>query len=65
MWSNFRYKTIRWSLTETIEPPRVVHVVTREMLSKANVYGQATVRLHTKQVGRPPPTASHPLSNLF
>ena len=43
-------KSFRWKFIETVEPPRVVHVRTTEMLSKDNLYGQVTVRLHTKQV---------------
>ncbi|XP_071942956.1 large ribosomal subunit protein mL45-like isoform X2 [Antedon mediterranea] len=49
MISGFRYKTIRWNLMESIEKPKVVHVRTTDMLSKGNLYGQVTVRMHTKQ----------------
>ncbi|KAG9474044.1 hypothetical protein GDO78_004375 [Eleutherodactylus coqui] len=45
-----RYRTIRWSFEESIEPPRVVHVRCPEMISKGNLYGQVTVRMHSKQI---------------
>ncbi|XP_077170612.1 large ribosomal subunit protein mL45 [Paroedura picta] len=44
-----RYKTIRWSFVESLEPPRVVHVRCNSMVSKSNFYGQVTVRMHTRQ----------------
>uniref|UniRef100_A0A4W3J3L7 Large ribosomal subunit protein mL45 n=1 Tax=Callorhinchus milii TaxID=7868 RepID=A0A4W3J3L7_CALMI len=44
-----RYKTIRWTFTESLEPPRVVHVRCPDMINKGNFYGQVTVRMHTKQ----------------
>ncbi|XP_063815725.1 large ribosomal subunit protein mL45 isoform X2 [Pseudophryne corroboree] len=44
-----RYRTIRWSFVESLEPPRVVQVRCAEMVSKGNLYGQVTVRLHSKQ----------------
>ena len=43
-------KSFRWKYVESLEPPRVVHVRTTEMLSKENVYAQVTVRLLTTQV---------------
>lgn len=42
-------KTFRWRFIETVEPPRVVHMKTNEMMTKGNLYGQVTVRLHTRQ----------------
>ena len=45
-----RDKSIRWNFVESLEPPRVVHVRTTEMLSKENIYAQVTVRFLTKQV---------------
>ena len=36
---------------ETVEPARVVHIRTEEILSSDNLFAQVTVRLHTKQVG--------------
>lgn len=42
-------KSFRWNFIESVEPPRVVHVRTTEMLAKDNIYGQITIRMHTKQ----------------
>ncbi|XP_077108388.1 large ribosomal subunit protein mL45 [Ranitomeya variabilis] len=44
-----RYRTIRWSFVESLEPPRVVQVRCPEMVTKGNLYGQVTVRMHSKQ----------------
>ncbi|XP_041839876.1 39S ribosomal protein L45, mitochondrial [Melanotaenia boesemani] len=44
-----RYKTIRWRFVESLEPPRVVHARCPDMVSKGNLYGQVTVRMHSKQ----------------
>uniref|UniRef100_A0A8C6TY13 Large ribosomal subunit protein mL45 n=1 Tax=Neogobius melanostomus TaxID=47308 RepID=A0A8C6TY13_9GOBI len=44
-----RYKTIRWKFLESLEPPRVVHARCPDMVSKGNLYGQVTVRMHSKQ----------------
>nr|XP_046231158.1 39S ribosomal protein L45, mitochondrial isoform X2 [Scatophagus argus] len=44
-----RYKTIRWTFVESLEPPRVVHARCLDMVSKDNLYGQVTVRMHSKQ----------------
>uniref|UniRef100_A0A3B3Z6R1 Large ribosomal subunit protein mL45 n=1 Tax=Periophthalmus magnuspinnatus TaxID=409849 RepID=A0A3B3Z6R1_9GOBI len=44
-----RYKTIRWRFLESLEPPRVVHARCPDMVSKGNLYGQVTVRMHSKQ----------------
>ncbi|KAM9296717.1 large ribosomal subunit protein mL45 [Gastrophryne carolinensis] len=44
-----RYRTIRWSFIESIEPARVVQVRCPEMVTKGNLYGQVTVRMHSKQ----------------
>ncbi|MED6276350.1 39S ribosomal protein L45, mitochondrial [Characodon lateralis] len=44
-----RYKTIRWRFVESLEPPRVVHARCPEMVTKGNLYGQVTVRMHSKQ----------------
>ncbi|XP_046570350.1 probable 39S ribosomal protein L45, mitochondrial [Haliotis rubra] len=43
-------KTFRWGFVESIEPPRVTHVRTTEVLGKDNLYAQVTVRMHTKQI---------------
>ncbi|NWQ70739.1 RM45 protein, partial [Neopipo cinnamomea] len=45
-----RYKTIRWSFVESLEPPRVVHVRCDSLVNKGNLYGQVTVRMHTRQI---------------
>ncbi|KAG8014536.1 39S ribosomal protein L45 [Nibea albiflora] len=44
-----RYKTIRWRFIESLEPPKVVHARCPDMVSKGNLYGQVTVRMHSKQ----------------
>ncbi|XP_047220863.1 39S ribosomal protein L45, mitochondrial isoform X2 [Girardinichthys multiradiatus] len=44
-----RYKTIRWRFVESLEPPRVVHARCPDMVTKGNLYGQVTVRMHSKQ----------------
>uniref|UniRef100_A0A3Q3KJQ9 Large ribosomal subunit protein mL45 n=2 Tax=Mastacembelus armatus TaxID=205130 RepID=A0A3Q3KJQ9_9TELE len=44
-----RYKTIRWNFVESLEPPRVVHARCPDMVTKGNLYGQVTVRMHSKQ----------------
>lgn len=44
------YKSLRWNFVESVEPPKVVHVRTTDMLSKENIYAQVTVRFHTKQM---------------
>ncbi|XP_029016319.1 39S ribosomal protein L45, mitochondrial [Betta splendens] len=44
-----RYKTIHWRFIESLEPPRVVHARCPDMVSKGNLYGQVTVRMHSKQ----------------
>ncbi|CAN9510713.1 unnamed protein product [Ophioblennius macclurei] len=44
-----RYKTIRWTFVESLEPPRVVHARCPDMVTKGNLYGQLTVRMHSKQ----------------
>ncbi|NXI94035.1 RM45 protein, partial [Psophia crepitans] len=45
-----RYKTIRWSFVESLEPPRVVHVRCESVVNRGNLYGQVTVRMHTRQI---------------
>ncbi|KAJ8251275.1 hypothetical protein GJAV_G00219330 [Gymnothorax javanicus] len=44
-----RYKTLRWTFVESIEPPRLVHARCPDMVSKGNIYGQVTVRMHSRQ----------------
>lgn len=45
-----RYKTIRWRFVESLEPPRVVHVRCESIVNRGNLYGQVTVRMHTRQI---------------
>ena len=50
MWLNMKYKTVKWKWIESLEEPVVKHIITREMLNASTLYGQVTVRLHSKQV---------------
>ncbi|CAG2101693.1 unnamed protein product [Medioppia subpectinata] len=43
-------KTIKWQFVSAIEKPIVSHIRTLDMLSKNNLFGQMTVRLHTRQI---------------
>lgn len=43
-------KTLVWRFIESLEAPRVVHVVCQEAMRPENRYAQITVRFHTKQV---------------
>ncbi|NXB58565.1 RM45 protein, partial [Struthidea cinerea] len=45
-----RYKTIRWRFLESLEPPRVVHVRCDSVMNRGNLYGQVTVRMHSRQI---------------
>ncbi|CAK6975658.1 S ribosomal protein L45%2C mitochondrial [Scomber scombrus] len=44
-----RYKSIRWRFVESLEAPKVVQARCPDMISKGNLYGQVTVRMHSKQ----------------
>jgi len=44
-----RLRTVRWEFVESIEPARVVHVRRTGVLHEDNIFGQVTVRMHTKQ----------------
>ncbi|XP_046899854.1 39S ribosomal protein L45, mitochondrial isoform X2 [Hypomesus transpacificus] len=44
-----RYKTLRWNFVESLEPPKVVHARCPDMVSKGNLYGQVTIRIHSRQ----------------
>ncbi|XP_044196437.1 39S ribosomal protein L45, mitochondrial [Thunnus albacares] len=44
-----RYKTIRWRFVESLEAPKVVQARCPDMISKGNLYGQVTVRMHSRQ----------------
>jgi large subunit ribosomal protein L45 len=50
MYDPMKYKTMKWTWIESLEAPTVTHIITREMISKNDIYGQITVRLHSKQV---------------
>ncbi|XP_014663330.1 PREDICTED: probable 39S ribosomal protein L45, mitochondrial [Priapulus caudatus] len=43
-------KTIRWKWIESLEPPTVTHVRQTDIITKENIYGQVTVRMHSKQM---------------
>ncbi|KAI8492379.1 39S ribosomal protein L45, mitochondrial [Branchiostoma belcheri] len=49
MVRGFRFRTIHWTFHESVEPPKVVHVRHNDLITKGNVYGQVTVRMHTRQ----------------
>ena len=44
-------KSFRWKFIESLEPPHVVHARVQSAVSKENMYGQVTVRFHSRQVG--------------
>lgn len=44
-----RLRSVKWELVESIEPARVVHVRRTGVLHDDNIFGQVTVRMHTKQ----------------
>ncbi|XP_055476608.1 39S ribosomal protein L45, mitochondrial [Psammomys obesus] len=46
---DLKYKTVRWSFVESLEPAQVVHVRASGLVNQSNMYGQITVRLHTRQ----------------
>nr|KAF6296359.1 mitochondrial ribosomal protein L45 [Myotis myotis] len=46
---DLQYKTVRWSFVESLEPAQVVQVRCSSMVNQGNVYGQVTVRMHTRQ----------------
>ena len=48
---DLKYKTMRWGFVESLEPAQVVHVRCSGLVNQSNMYGQVTVRLHTRQVG--------------
>ncbi|KAH9524303.1 39S ribosomal protein L45, mitochondrial [Bulinus truncatus] len=50
MVHGLEHKTMIWSIVETVEPPKVVHIRTEEMITDDNIFAQVTVRLHTKQI---------------
>ncbi|KAF7413572.1 hypothetical protein HZH68_002061 [Vespula germanica] len=50
MLHNIMDKNIRWKYVESLEPPRVVHARCHDLISKDNVFGQLTVRIHSQQI---------------
>ncbi|XP_014934071.2 39S ribosomal protein L45, mitochondrial isoform X2 [Acinonyx jubatus] len=46
---DIKYKTVRWSFVESLEPPQVVQVRCSSLMNQGNIYGQVTVRMHTRQ----------------
>lgn len=50
MIHNLMDKTIHWKFLESLEPARVVHARTTDIITKENVFAQLTVRFHTQQV---------------
>ncbi|KAL1130324.1 hypothetical protein AAG570_013262 [Ranatra chinensis] len=47
---NVADKTIHWKYLETIEPAKVVHLRCTDVISRDNIFGQITVRFHSKQM---------------
>ncbi|KAG5307517.1 RM45 protein, partial [Acromyrmex insinuator] len=47
---NTMNKTIHWKFLESLEPARLVHARTTDVITKENVFAQLTVRFHTQQV---------------
>ena len=43
-------KTVAWKMAESVEPPRVVQVRCAPLIDDDNLFGQVTVRFHSKQV---------------
>ncbi|XP_077020722.1 large ribosomal subunit protein mL45 isoform X2 [Tamandua tetradactyla] len=59
---DIKYKTVRWCFVESLEPPQVVQVRCSSLVNQGNMYGQVTVRMHTRQVEAPacfPPAFLH------
>ncbi|XP_075984876.1 mitochondrial ribosomal protein L45 [Anticarsia gemmatalis] len=46
---NRHMKTVHWNFLESLEPPRVVHARCTDVVNKENIFGQLTVRFHTRQ----------------
>ncbi|EHB14192.1 39S ribosomal protein L45, mitochondrial [Heterocephalus glaber] len=46
---DLRYKTVRWHFVESLEPAQVTQVRCSSLVNQSNMYGQVTVRLHTRQ----------------
>ncbi|KER34235.1 hypothetical protein T265_12450 [Opisthorchis viverrini] len=50
MTKGLQFRTLRWQFIASLEPPRVVHIRTQELMSRDNLYGQVTVRFHSQQI---------------
>lgn len=50
MMSGLKHQTLIWDYIEDIEPPKAVQVRTGELVEKTNMFGQITVRFHSKQI---------------
>ncbi|XP_011633415.1 probable 39S ribosomal protein L45, mitochondrial isoform X2 [Pogonomyrmex barbatus] len=50
MTHNMMDKTMHWKFLESLEPARLVHARTLDILTKENVFAQLTVRFHTQQI---------------
>jgi hypothetical protein len=50
IWKNMKFKTMKWEFIETIEPSRIVNIVSKALSKNSTKFVQATVRFHTKQV---------------
>lgn len=48
---DLKYKTVRWHFVESLEPAQVAQVRCSSLVNQGNMYGQVTVRMHTRQVG--------------
>ncbi|XP_040857269.1 39S ribosomal protein L45, mitochondrial isoform X1 [Ochotona curzoniae] len=46
---DLKCKTVRWRFVESLEPPQVVQVRCSSLLNQGNMYGQVTVRMHSRQ----------------
>ncbi|XP_045207551.2 probable 39S ribosomal protein L45, mitochondrial [Mercenaria mercenaria] len=49
MTHNMDRMTFRWEFVESLHPPKVVHVVCKEVTVKDVYFAQVTVRIHSKQ----------------
>ncbi|XP_013005039.1 large ribosomal subunit protein mL45 isoform X3 [Cavia porcellus] len=46
---DLRYKTVRWNFVESLEPAQVTQVRCSSLVTQGNMYGQVTVRMHSRQ----------------
>ncbi|XP_047343766.1 probable 39S ribosomal protein L45, mitochondrial [Vespa velutina] len=50
MLHNVMDKNIRWKYVESLEPPRIVHARCQHLITKDNLFGQLTMRIHSQQI---------------